>query len=76
MATGSLLTLDGPLSLVVIEGNRIEKDRSGKRRWYNGSGWPASSYGTDKKELYYANTGRSPMANKRKHKPGAGRDER
>jgi hypothetical protein len=51
MATGSLLTLDGPLSLVVIEGNRIEKDRSGQRRWYNGSGCPASSYGTDKKEL-------------------------
>jgi hypothetical protein len=33
IVTGSLLTLDGSLGLVIIEGNSIEEDQSGQRRW-------------------------------------------
>jgi hypothetical protein len=56
MATGSLLALDGSLGHVVVQGNRIEEDRSGQQQWYNRSECPATSYGTGKKDLCYANT--------------------
>jgi two-component system, NarL family, sensor histidine kinase DesK len=44
MVTGSLLARDGTEDLVIIEGNSIEEDSSGHRRWYNGSGYPATSF--------------------------------
>jgi hypothetical protein len=56
MATGSLLALDGSLGHVVIQGNSIEEDRFGQQQWYNRNGCLATSYGTGKKELCYANT--------------------
>jgi hypothetical protein len=56
MATGSLLALDGSLGHVVIQENSIEEDRFGQQQWYNRNGCLATSYGTGKKELCYANT--------------------